>query len=129
MYRRPESVLMVCILNIILGGLAVIGMLLLISGIDDEVPDWLLSEKDGSVNAILALASVDALTTFLCAVFMLQGEDGARWTYALEGVASSILYAVIGIQDWRLLVTASVYRVVCVTILFLPKANKFFRPD
>jgi len=126
MHRRPDSVLIICIMCMILGGISLVAMLVTISGGSDMLPMWIGSDQRDKMNVLQAVGLVDALTAFFCGIFMLQGANWARWLFAIEAAVGSAVLAFLSPDNLPIMVTTLGIRVICIVFLFLPASSKFF---
>ena len=57
---------------------------------------------------------------------MLQGANWARWLFVVEAVLGSAAMTYFFSDNIKPMVTTFVFRVICIVILFLPAANRYF---
>jgi len=125
MYRRPEGVMAIGILCIIFGAISCLGMLLMINN-SDLLPSWMASDQKEKYNILMVVGSCDSLVTLLCGIFMLKGENWARWVFVIEAAISTAVLAYISSDNLAPLVTTFGFRAICAVILFLPSANEYY---
>jgi len=119
MERRPPHVTIIAWLMILGGAAGIVGAITLLFNIDDPRYSKL-------IGVVLAVESISAVFTLIAGIFMLEGANWPRLTYAAW---SFLVFLVLMLTHPSGVVICSfIFRVVLVACLFTPDANRFFSP-
>ena len=122
MYRRPESVAAIGYLLVIGGCLELLHTLFNLTGSD------LPSYFPGRPSALsISLGGISASIGLIAGLNILRGQNWARWLYAGMCVALLAFDLTYLLDNFYMLVPATVIRAIIIIFLFLPGANKYFR--
>ncbi len=125
MSRRPSSILVVGIVLLLDGMYSLLSLLVDIPG-TDVMPVWMSQDQIKYHNIAVLIAIAFAVGTLVSAIYILSGENWARWFYA--GLCLGMLVYTVFFMGGALvaLVPFLVVRAICVLFLFLPNANDYF---
>jgi hypothetical protein len=130
MLQRPSSVLAV---GVVLCGLGVLSMLMSMAEMPgtDVTPVWMSADQLKYYHVSIWIGIVGAVGTLFSGIYILSGDNWARWFYAALCLALLSYDVFFQAGDLVRLVPALVIRAVCIVVLFLPNANEYFtrRPD
>jgi hypothetical protein len=125
--RRPESVLTLGIICILIGAILFLQGLLNLSQAGDHLA-WVSQKAAETLNYLPLLTLLDGFVILVCGINFLQGANWARWLFTIESVVSCTIFC-LAFNQFALLngcVPYVVFRAICILLLFLPNANEFF---
>jgi hypothetical protein len=125
MHRRPVSVSVVGWLLSIVGVLGLLGAFLSLSMTDDPRIQKIAEGSPVPLPVHLYVGVAGAIITFISGLYILRGENWARWFYAIWCVAG-LLFGAVATADKLLLIPGVLAQGALIVLLFLPKANAYF---
>jgi bacteriorhodopsin len=121
MYRRPDHVSAAGALLCIFGVVLVIASLVNLANSSSDGPQGDLPSAEAAIGL------VGSIIMLVCGIYILQGQNWARWLYAAT-CAAYLIYAVACHADQLYaLVPENVLRAIFLVLIFLPGANPYFR--
>lgn len=122
MSSRPDYVSVIGLFLSLGGGLGLLSFLLLL-GISDQ-PSYLPKSSNPLGLASYGLSSVVSL---VCGINILSGANWARWLYTGTCVFLFVFDLLFYTDKLYAFVPSAVFRCLAIALLFLPRANRYFR--
>lgn len=115
----------------IIGWLLVVFSILTLVSIPQTYSDAMLVDKirqmtDVPVKYVMWSSIINGVVSLICGVFMLRGQNWARYLYAIISVLG-LLMSFYSTPTAGILLLTAILTVFFLVLLFLPKANAYFK--